>query len=68
MNTLNAIVFELQVIYSSENLKIAIAQLCNEVQGLQYCYVIAEPKVGECHISKKFTKCNRFQVTSDLLK
>ena len=35
-NNLKAIVFKLQVIYSnSENLKVAIAQLCNE---LQVCY------------------------------
>ena len=43
-NTVNTIVFTLQLIYStvnvSDNLKVAIAQLCNDVTGLQFplCY------------------------------
>ena len=35
--------------------------------GLQYYYVIAEAKVGEQHIYRKYFKCNSFQVTTDLL-
>ena len=35
--------------------------------GLQFHYVIADPKVGEQHISTKYSKCNSFQVTTDLL-
>ena len=43
-STVNAVVFKLQVIYSSETLEIAIAQLCNE---LQVCnFTISDPKVG----------------------
>ena len=68
-NSLNAIVFKLQLIYSTEkNSKVAIAQLYNEVQlGLQLYYVKADPKVGEQHIYRKYSKCNGFQVTTDLL-
>ena len=35
--------------------------------GLQFQYVIADPKVGEQNIYRKFFKCNSFQVTTDLL-
>ena len=35
--------------------------------GLKFYYVIADPKVGEQHIYTKFSKCNSFQVTTDLL-
>ena len=31
----------------SEYLKVAIAQLCNDVTGLRFHYVIADPKVAE---------------------
>ena len=34
--------------------------------GLQFHYLIADPKVGEQHI-KTNCKCNSFQVTPDLL-
>ena len=36
--------------------------------GLQYYYVIADPKLSEKHIYTKYCKCNSFQVTTDLLK
>ena len=29
--------------------------------------IIAYPKVGEQHIYRKYSKCNSFQVTTDLL-
>ena len=35
--------------------------------GLQNHYVIADPKVGEQHIYRKYSKSNRFQVTIELL-
>ena len=35
--------------------------------GLQFYYVTDDPKVGEQHISTKYSKCNSFQVKSDLL-
>ena len=35
--------------------------------GLQLYYVKADPKVGEQHIYRKYSKCNGFQVTTDLL-
>ena len=35
--------------------------------GLQIHYVIADPKVGEQHIYRKYFKYNIFQVTTDLL-
>ena len=35
--------------------------------GLKFYYVIADPKVGEQHILAKYSKCNSFQVTTDLL-
>ena len=46
-NTLNAIVFKLQLIYST--VKIAIAHLHNELQVYNFT-VIADPKVGEKQI------------------
>ena len=35
--------------------------------GLKFHYVIADPKVGEQQILTKYSKCNIFQVTTDLL-
>ena len=35
--------------------------------GLKFYYVIVDPKVGEQHIETKYSKCNSFQVISDLL-
>ena len=35
--------------------------------GLKFYYVIADPKVGEQHIYTKFSKCNNFPITTDLL-
>ena len=35
--------------------------------GLELHYVIADPKIGEQHIETKYSKCNSFQVISDLL-
>ena len=35
--------------------------------GLKFYYVIADPKVAEQHIYTKFSKCNSFQITTDLL-
>ena len=32
---------------TSEDLKVAIGQLCNDVTGLQFHYVTADPKVAE---------------------
>ena len=53
---------------NSENLKAAIAQLCNDrATGLQLYYVISDPKVGEQHMYTKFSECNSFQVSSDSL-
>ena len=34
--------------------------------GLQFNYVIADPKVDEQNIYRKYFKCNSFQVTTDL--
>ena len=34
-------------------------------EGLQFYYVIADPKVSEEHISRKYPKYNTFHVTSD---
>ena len=35
--------------------------------GLQFHYVIADPKAGEYHIETKDSECNSFQITTDLL-
>ena len=35
--------------------------------GLQFYYVIADSKVGEQNIWRKYPTCNSFQVTTDLL-
>ena len=44
----------------------AIGQLCNDLQVCNFT-VIADPEVGERHISTKYSKCNHFKVTTDLL-
>ena len=51
---------------NSENFKVAITQLCKEPQVWKLHYVIADPKIGEQHIETKYSKCNSFQVISDL--
>ena len=64
-NTLTAIVFKVQLI----NLK-PPSSYCSAMEwatGLQLYYFIADPKVGEQHILRKYSKCNIFQVTTDLL-
>ena len=35
--------------------------------SLNFYYIIAAPKVGEQYILTKYSKCNIFQVTTDLL-
>ena len=35
--------------------------------GLKFYYVIADPKVADYHIYTKFSKCNSFPITTDLL-
>ena len=35
--------------------------------GLQLYYVIVDPKVDGYHVSRKFSKCNSFQVITNLL-
>ena len=54
------------ILLNSENLKVAIAQLCHDIQVCKFT-VIADPKVGEQHIYIKCLKRNIFQVTTDLL-
>ena len=34
---------------------------------MKFYYVIADPKIGEQHMETKYSKCNSFQVISDLL-
>ena len=34
---------------------------------MQFHYVMADPKVGEQHILTKYSKCNIYQVTANLL-
>ena len=34
---------------------------------LQFYYVITDPKVGEKHTLTKYSKCNSFHFTTDLL-
>ena len=51
---------------NSENLNVAIVQLCQDLQVCNFT-VIGDPKVGEQHIQTKYSKFNSFQVTTDLL-
>ena len=55
-NWVNVIIFKLQL--DSENLKITIAQLCNELLVCNFNIL---------HILTKYPKCNSCQFTSDLL-
>ena len=57
--------------FNCENLKLAVAQLCHDLQvcnaDLQVYNAIADPKVDGQHIYRKYFNCNSFQVTTDLL-
>ena len=48
-------IFKLQAIYST----------MQRAAGLQFYYVIVDPKVAELHIYTKFSICTSFQVTGD---
>ena len=67
-NTVHTIVFKLSDLLKSENLKIAIAQLCDDLQVYNFSIAVTKVfKVGESHIKTNHCKCNSFYVTSDLL-
>ena len=49
-NTLNAIVFKLQLIYSTVRTSSSYCSARDWGKGLHFHYVVADPKVGEQHI------------------
>ena len=66
-NTLNAIVCQLTTdLLNSENLKVALVQLCHDLQVCNFT-MLADPKFGEQYIYRKYFKCNSYQVTTGLL-
>ena len=66
-NTLNAIFFNLLLIYSKVKTSKYLLFSCAKSYGSAIYYVIGDPKAGEQYILTKYCKCNTFQVTTDLL-
>ena len=53
--------------YFVPNKKIAITQLWHAIEGQTICHLIVKDKVAEQHILGKYSNCNSFGVTMDLL-
>ena len=62
-----ALSFRIQVKVEKEVSESSYCSAMPWATGLQFYDAIADPKVGEWHISTKYSKCNSFQVTNDLL-
>ena len=54
--------------YFATNKKIAITHLCHAIEPQTMYHLIAKDKVAEQHILGKYSYCNSFGVTMDLLK
>ena len=53
--------------YFATNKKIAITHLWHAIEAQTICHLIVKDKVAEQHILRKYTNCNSFGVTMDLL-
>ena len=53
--------------YFATNKKIAITHLWHAIEPQTRCHLIAKDKVTEQHILGKYSNCNSFGVTIDLL-
>ena len=54
-------------LYFATNKKIAITQLWHAIEPQTICHLIFKDKVAEQHILGKYSSCNSFGVTMDLL-
>ena len=53
--------------YFATNKKIAITHLWHAIEPQTICHLIVKDKVAEQHILEKYSNCNSFGVTMDLL-
>ena len=53
--------------YFATNKKIAITHLWHAIEPQTICQLIVKDKVAEQHILGKYSNCNSFEVTMDLL-
>ena len=53
--------------YFATNKKIAITHLWHAIEPQTICHLIVKDKVAEQHILRKYSNCNSFGVTMDLL-
>ena len=53
--------------YFATNKKIAITHLWHAIEPQSICHLIVKEKVAEQHILGKYSNCNSFGVTMDLL-
>ena len=53
--------------YFATNNKIAITHLRHPIEPQTICHLIVKNKVAEQHILEKYSNCNSFGVTMDLL-
>ena len=53
--------------YFATNKKIAITHLWHAIEPQTICHVIVKDKVAEQHILGKYSNCNSFRVTMDLI-
>ena len=53
--------------YFATNKKIAITHLWHAIEPQTICHLIVKDKVAEQHILGKYSNCNSFGVTMDLL-
>ena len=53
--------------YFATNKKIAITHLWHAIEPQTICHLIVKDKVAEQHILGKYSNCNSFGVTIDLL-
>ena len=54
-------------LYFATNKKIAITHLWHAIEPQNICHLIVKDKVAEQHILEKYSNCNSFVVTMDLL-
>ena len=70
-NSLILILLKIFEIYScryfASNKEIAITRLWHATESQNVCHLIVKDKVAEQHILGKYSKCNSFGVTMDLL-
>ena len=54
--------------YFATNKEIAITHLCHAIEPQTICHLIVKDKVAEQQILRKYSNCNSFGVTMDILQ